>query len=141
LISDGSTLRCRANTQDSNNNPDTETSQAERSFELRLPGLLQCLRRSFEQAPFARYYNVDVLKYQLNRSCGASSCPLQVVTHWKCELQSTCLKIDYKYNPNALSSVEPLRNVIFNATVDAQVIDMQSKPNAVWYAAKNLRYF
>lgn len=129
----------RCSTQDPNNNPGNENSlsKAERLFELRLPGLIQCLRRLFEQAPFARYYNVDVLKYQLNRSTGATSCPLQVVTHWKCELQSTCLKIDYKYNSNALSTFEPLRNVTFTATVDAQVIDMQSKPNAIWLENAN----
>lgn len=100
-------------------------------FEIKMDGLIQSLKQSFEKSPAARYFNVDILKYQLDSVTGTQSCPLQVVTHWKCEPQTTCLKIDYKYNPYALSSLEPLRNVTFSVEVD-NVLDFQSKPQANW---------
>lgn len=97
-----------------------------------MDGLIQSLKESFEKSPAARYFNVDILKYQLETVSGTQSCPLQVVTHWKCEPQTTCLKIDYKYNPYALSSLEPLRNVAFSVKID-NVLDFQSKPQANWF--------
>lgn len=100
-------------------------------FEMKMDGLIKSLKQLFEKSPAARYYNVDILKYQLDTASGTQSCPLQVVSHWKCEPQSTCLKIDYKYNPYALSSLEPLRNVAFSVKVDG-VQDFQSKPQANW---------
>ena len=101
-------------------------------FEVKMDGLVQSLKQLFEKSPAARYYNVDILKYQLDTASGTQSCPLQVVSHWKCEPQATCLKIDYKYNPYALSSLEPLRNVAFSVRVDG-VLDFQSKPQANWF--------
>lgn len=103
-----------------------------------MEGLIQSLKKSFEKSPAARYFNVDILKYQLQTSPGIQSCPLQVVTHWKCEPQTTCLKIDYKYNPYALSSLEPLKNVSFTVKLDANVLDFQSKPKAEWFVYHKL---
>jgi hypothetical protein len=101
-------------------------------FEVRINALVSHLRRLVEQTPNARYYNIDVLKYQVQSFEGAKSCPLHVVTHWKCEPHSTGLKIDYKYNPAALSCLEPLKNVVFAVNVDANVSDVQGKPHVTW---------
>lgn len=112
-------------------------SKNEIQFDIKMDGLIQNLKQLFERSPAARYYNVDILKYQLETTPGTQNCPLQVVTHWKCEPQTTCLKIDYKYNPYALSSLEPLRNVSFSVKVD-NVLDFQSKPQANWFVFKKV---
>lgn len=113
-------------------NENIAAGQSEYSFEIKPNGLINSLKRSLEQTPNARYYYLDVLKYQLKSSPGADSCPLQVVSHWKCEPTSTGLKIDYKYNPSALSTLEPLRNVLFSVSIDGNVVDVHGKPQPVW---------
>jgi hypothetical protein len=106
--------------------------QEEHTFEIDSNGLVAHLKKSFEQSPNARYFYLDILKYQLKSCPGAKSCPLQVVTHWKCDPQSTGLKVEYKYNPSALSALEPLRNVTFGVFVDADVTEVQGKPQPTW---------
>lgn len=102
------------------------------SFEINPVSMINCLRKLMEQSPSARYYNIDIAKYQLKSLPGAKSCPFQVVAHWKCEPQTTGLKIEYKYNSSALSTLEPLRNVIISVVIDAHVTDVQGKPQPNW---------
>lgn len=101
------------------------------SFEVNVIALIAQLRKLSEQTPSARYYNVDVIKYQLKNS-GVKSCPLQVVSHWKCDPQTTGLKVEYKYNHAALSSMEPLKDVAFSVAIDSSVIGAQGKPQVNW---------
>lgn len=94
-------------------------------------GLTNHIRKLCEQSPNSRYYNVEILKYQLKLK-GVTFCPLQIVSHWKCEPNSTGLRIDYKYNPCAMSSIESLRNVKFSTNVDGNVQSLKCVPNASW---------
>lgn len=103
----------------------------EYQLEIDVGALVMHLKRMREQNPTARYYNVDIVKYQLT-SLGVKSCPLQVVTHWKCEPKWTGLKVEYKYNSTALSSLESVKNVTFTVNIDAKVIDIQGKPQPTW---------
>ncbi|CAG2122488.1 unnamed protein product, partial [Medioppia subpectinata] len=66
------------------------------SFEVNMSALMSHIRRLYEQSPNSRYYNIDVLKYQMRCLQGAKSTPLQLVSYWKCEPQTTSLKVDYK---------------------------------------------
>ena len=109
-----------------------QSEQEEYLFEVNTTGLISHLKKSFEQTPNARYFYLDILKYQVKPCPGAKSCPLQVVTHWKCEPHSTGLKVEYKYNPAALSNMEPLVNVSFGVMVDAEVTEVQGKPQPTW---------
>ncbi|RWS26264.1 F-BAR domain only protein 2-like protein, partial [Leptotrombidium deliense] len=113
------------------------SDSGERCFQVNMNGLTNSLRKLFELSPSARYYNVDMLKYKLKCAPGAKGSPLHVVTHWKCDSVNTGLKIDYKYNPYALSSLEPLKNVVFSAFVDGSVTNCESKPVAEWNSSKN----
>lgn len=103
----------------------------EYSLEIDVTALVVYLRRMREQNPTARYYNIDIVKYQL-KSLGVKSCPLQVVTHWKCEPNWTGLKVEYKYNSTALSSLESVKNVTFSVNIHAKVTDIQGKPQPTW---------
>jgi hypothetical protein len=103
----------------------------EYQLEIDVSALVNHLKRLREQNPTARYYNVDIVKYQL-KSFGVKSCPLQVVTHWKCEPKWTGLKVEFKYNPAALSSLESVKNITFTVNIDAKVIDIQGKPQPTW---------
>jgi hypothetical protein len=94
--------------------------------------LMSHIRRLYEQSPNSRYYNIDVLKYQIRCLQGAKSTPLQLVSYWKCEPQTTSLKVDYKYNGSSLAQTEALRNVSIYVNVDGEPRSMQSRPDGKW---------
>lgn len=102
---------------------------------MNMSALQSSLRRLFEQSPNARYYNLDIFKYQLRTLPGAKGAPIQTVSYWKCEDNSTNLKIDFKYNLSAFvnCSTQPLKNVQFTANVDGNVTSMTSQPEGKWY--------
>lgn len=98
--------------------------------------LLQAsLKRLHEQSPNARYYNLDIIKYQVQSTPGAVNAPLQIVSHWKCDEHTTNLKIDFKYNQLAFkySPCQSLKNVLFTANIDSNVISMASQPFGKWF--------
>ncbi|XP_022250511.1 F-BAR domain only protein 2-like [Limulus polyphemus] len=103
-------------------------------FEFNMPALTGLLRKQYEQAPNASYFNIDILKYHIKSLPGAKSTPLHLVAYWKCEPRTTNLRIDYKYNPSALASMTPVSNITVIVPVDGGVNDMQSKPSGTWNA-------
>lgn len=102
-----------------------------------MPALTALLRRQSEQNPTASYFNVDILKYQIKSKTGASSCPFQLVSYWKCESTHTDIKIDYKYNSHAMAAPSPLLNVALTIPVDGGVKNVQSKPHSAWLGESN----
>ncbi|XP_069991475.1 F-BAR domain only protein 2 isoform X7 [Penaeus vannamei] len=112
---------------------DTEQSTEEcGAFDFNMPALTALLRKQAESNPSASYFNVDMIKYQVNIGSGAQSSPLQLVSYWKCEDSHTDLRIDYKYNPHAIASPSPLLNLNIKVPVDGVVGNMQSKPSGQW---------
>ncbi|XP_045137501.1 F-BAR domain only protein 2-like isoform X13 [Portunus trituberculatus] len=101
-------------------------------FNFNMNALTSLLRKQAEGNPSASYFNVDMIKYQVNTLNGATTSPLQLVSYWKCEDNHTDLRIDYKYNPHALASPSPLLNVNVMVPVDGIVKNMQSKPQGQW---------
>lgn len=101
-------------------------------LEFNMPALTALLRRQSEQNPTASYFNVDILKYQIKAKTGATSCPFQIVSYWKCEPTHTDIKIDYKYNSHAMAAPSPLLNVALSVPVDGGVKNVQSKPHSAW---------
>ncbi|XP_031638383.1 F-BAR domain only protein 2 isoform X7 [Contarinia nasturtii] len=106
-------------------------------LEFNMPALTALLRRQSEQNPTASYFNVDILKYQVKAKTGASSCPFQLVSYWKCEPTHTDIKIDYKYNNHAMAAASPLLNVALSVPVDGGVKNVQSKPHSAWMGESN----
>ncbi|XP_067647718.1 F-BAR domain only protein 2 isoform X3 [Eurosta solidaginis] len=106
-------------------------------LEFNMPSLTALLRRQAEHSPNASYFNVDILKYQVRSKPGASSCPFQLVSYWKCESTFTALKIDYKYNNHAMASASPLLNVTLSVPVSGSVRNVQSKPHSAWLGESN----
>lgn len=101
-------------------------------IEFNMATLSSLLRRQYEQNPSASYFNVDILKYNVKPKPGATSCPFQLVSYWKCEKNHTDVKIDYKYNSQAMSSPSPLLNVSLSVPVDGGVSNIQSRPHSAW---------
>ncbi|KAM8703656.1 hypothetical protein ACLKA7_008306 [Drosophila subpalustris] len=106
-------------------------------LEFNMPALTALLRRQAEKNPTASYFNVDILKYQVRTKPGASSCPFQLVSYWKCESSYTALKVDYKYNNHAMASASPLLNVTLSVPVNGSVRNVQSKPHSSWLGESN----
>lgn len=101
-------------------------------LEFNMPALSSLLKRQSEKNPNAQYFNVDILKYQIRPRVGAASCPLQLVSYWKCEQEHTDLKVDYKYNQHAMSPASPLLNVSVCVPMGGGVKNVIAMPKATW---------
>ncbi|NXJ76683.1 SGIP1 protein, partial [Trogon melanurus] len=114
---------------------DTTQSDANtKEFWVNMPNLMTHLKKVSEQKPQATYYNVDMLKYQVSAQ-GIQSTPLNLAVNWRCEPASTDLRIDYKYNTEAMTTPVALNNVQFLVPVDGGVTKLQAVlPPAVWNA-------
>ncbi|XP_059503861.1 SH3-containing GRB2-like protein 3-interacting protein 1 isoform X9 [Stegostoma tigrinum] len=118
----------------------SSTSQGDantREFWVNMPNLMTHLKKVAEQKPSATYYNVDMLKYQVS-SQGIQSTPLNLAVSWRCEPTSTDLRIDYKYNAEAMVTPVALNNVQFLTPVDGGVAKVQAVlPPAAWNAEQH----
>ncbi|XP_034035469.1 SH3-containing GRB2-like protein 3-interacting protein 1 isoform X3 [Thalassophryne amazonica] len=113
------------------------TTQAKgdaKDFWVNMTNLISHLKKVAEQKPQATYYNVDMLKYQVSAQ-GLQSTPLNLAVNWRCESTSTDLRIDYKYNGDAMTTPVALNNVQFLVPVDGGVSKLQAVlPPAAWNA-------
>uniref|UniRef100_A0A3Q3LIA6 SH3GL interacting endocytic adaptor 1a n=1 Tax=Mastacembelus armatus TaxID=205130 RepID=A0A3Q3LIA6_9TELE len=112
----------------------TQAKANAKDFWVNMPNLISHLKKVAEQKPQATYYNVDMLKYQVSTQ-GLQSTPLNLAVSWRCEPTSTDLRIDYKYNGEAMSTSTALNNVQFLVPVDGGVSKLQAVlPPAAWNA-------
>ncbi|XP_018418598.1 PREDICTED: SH3-containing GRB2-like protein 3-interacting protein 1 [Nanorana parkeri] len=110
----------------------TQATPNAKEFWVNMPNLMTHLKKVSEQKPQATYYNVDMLKYQVS-SQGLQSTPLNLAVNWRCDPTSTDLRIDYKYNPEAMTTPVALNNVQFIIPIDGGVTKPQAVlPPAVW---------
>lgn len=64
---------------------------------------------------------------------GIKATPLSLAVSWKCDPTSTDLRIDYKYNGEAMTTATALNNVQFLVQVDGGVTNLQAVlPPAAW---------
>jgi len=106
-------------------------------FEFNMHSLQELLRKQAELNPMASYFNIDILKYQIASHPGAGSCPLQMVSYWKCETDHTDLRLDYKFNQHAMARAAPLLGVSIAVPIDGGVINMTSQPKGTWMGESN----
>ncbi|XP_037682904.1 SH3-containing GRB2-like protein 3-interacting protein 1 isoform X6 [Choloepus didactylus] len=112
----------------------TQNDANTKEFWVNMPNLMTHLKKVSEQKPQATYYNVDMLKYQVSAQ-GIQSTPLNLAVNWRCEPASTDLRIDYKYNTDAMTTAVALNNVQFLVPIDGGVSRLQAVlPPAVWNA-------
>ncbi|XP_035509469.1 SH3-containing GRB2-like protein 3-interacting protein 1 isoform X2 [Morone saxatilis] len=112
----------------------TQPKADAKDFWVNMPNLISHLKKVAEQKPQATYYNVDMLKYQVSAE-GLQSIPLNLAVSWRCEPTSTDLRIDYKYNGEAMTTPMALNNVQFLVPVDGGVSKLQAVlPPAAWNA-------
>lgn len=110
----------------------TQAKGDSKNFWVNMPNLITHLKKVAEQKPQATYYNVDMLKYQVSVQ-GLQSTPLNLAVSWRCDPTSTDLRIDYKYNGEAMSTPAALHNVQFLVPVDGGVSKLQAVlPPAAW---------
>ncbi|XP_038819251.1 SH3-containing GRB2-like protein 3-interacting protein 1 [Salvelinus namaycush] len=113
---------------------DTTMSNVDtKEFWVNMPNLMSHLRRVADQKPQATYYNVDMIKYQVSAE-GIQSTPLNLAVSWRGDTTSTDLRIDYKYNMEAMAAApSPLHNIHFLVPVDGGVAKLQAMiPTATW---------
>ncbi|KAF7664692.1 hypothetical protein LDENG_00169140 [Lucifuga dentata] len=110
----------------------TTTSVDTKEFWVNMPNLLSHLKKVAEQKPQATYYNVDMIKYQVSAE-GIQSTPLNLAVSWRGDATNTDLRIDYKYNMEAMAAPVPLHNINFLVPVDGGMVKLQAMiPPATW---------
>ncbi|KAL0604171.1 LOW QUALITY PROTEIN: SH3-containing GRB2-like protein 3-interacting protein 1, partial [Plecturocebus cupreus] len=78
----------------------------------------------------------EIMWYWSVSAQGIQSTPLNLAVNWRCEPASTDLRIDYKYNTDAMTTAVALNNVQFLVPIDGGVTKLQAVlPPAVWYEA------
>ncbi|KAK3091287.1 hypothetical protein FSP39_018668, partial [Pinctada imbricata] len=103
-------------------------------YTFNMAALVDHLRQQGEENRTASYFNIDILKYQVKTQPGVESTPMPVITYWKCDSSTTDYRLDYKYNPNSLSSPSTLKNIAVKVSVSGDVSNMQSIPSGNWNA-------
>lgn len=114
----------------------SQSDSNSKDFWFNMQALTSYLRKASEQNPAASYYNVDILKYQV-QSDGIHSTPLNLAIYWKCTPSASELRVDYRYNPESMAIPGPLSNVQILVPVDGGVTSMQSLPNSIWNSEQN----
>uniref|UniRef100_A0A3Q3GB35 F-BAR domain only protein 2 n=1 Tax=Labrus bergylta TaxID=56723 RepID=A0A3Q3GB35_9LABR len=114
----------------------SQSDSNSKDFWFNMQALTSYLRKAADQSPSASYYNVDILKYQV-QSDGIHSTPLNLAIYWKCTPSTSDLRVDYRYNPESMASPGPLTNIQVLVPVDGGVTSMQSLPNSLWNAEQN----
>ncbi|XP_062414991.1 LOW QUALITY PROTEIN: F-BAR domain only protein 2 [Pungitius pungitius] len=114
----------------------SQSDSNSKDFWFNMQALTSYLRKSSEQNPTASYYNVDILKYQV-QSDGIHSTPLNLAVYWKCTASASDLRVDYRYNPESMAPPGPLSNVQILVPVDGGVTNMQSLPPSIWNPEQN----
>lgn len=98
--------------------PGTPTNS--KLIEFDMDALENHLKSLHDQSPNSRYYNVDVLRYQISPLTSIEKCPLQVCAYWKIEPEFLKLRIDFKHSCKSGLKLERLRDVAF--TIDLSPI-------------------
>ncbi|KAF3849357.1 hypothetical protein F7725_015854 [Dissostichus mawsoni] len=114
----------------------SQSDSNSKDFWFNMQALTSYLRKASDQNPTASYYNVDILKYQV-QSDGIHSTPLNLAVYWKCTPSTSDLRVDYRYNPESMAHPGPLSNVQILVPVDGGVTNMHSLPNSIWNAEQN----
>ncbi|XP_045906783.1 SH3-containing GRB2-like protein 3-interacting protein 1 isoform X2 [Micropterus dolomieu] len=110
----------------------TTDSVDTKEFWVNMPNLMSHLKKVAEQKPQATYYNVDMIKYQVS-AAGIQSTPLNLAVSWRGDATNTDLRIDYKYNTEAMAAPMPLHNINFLVPVDGGMAKLQAMmPPATW---------
>lgn len=78
-------------------------------------------------------YPFSLLSFGKVSAQGIQSTPLNLAVNWRCEPASTDLRIDFKYNTEAMATAVALNNVQFLVPIDGGVTKLQAVlPPAVW---------
>ncbi|XP_073347600.1 SH3-containing GRB2-like protein 3-interacting protein 1 [Pagrus major] len=110
----------------------TTDSVDTKEFWVNMPNLMSHLKKVAEQKPQATYYNVDMIKYQVSAD-GIQSTPLNLAVSWRGDATNTDLRIDYKYNTEAMAAPVPLHDILFLVPVDGGEAKLQAMiPPAIW---------
>lgn len=91
----------------------TVPSSNSRIIEFDMDALMTNLKKLHDQSPSSKYYNVDVLRYQIAPVKSIEECPLQVCAYWKIEADMVKLRIDFKHSNRSGLNLERLREITF----------------------------
>lgn len=74
-----------------------------------------------------------LFNFQVKPKPGVESTPLPLVVYWKTDNNMTDYRLDYRYNPSAMSTPVTIKNVNVAVPVEGELVKMQSIPNGHRY--------
>jgi hypothetical protein len=108
-------------------------------IEFDMDALINHLKQLYEKSPNMRYYNADVLRYQIAPIDEFEKCPLQVCAYWKLEPRLIKLRLDFKHSNQSGFNLERLREISFTAYLNNLVPPncnikpvLTFEPQAIW---------
>lgn len=108
---------------------DAETSQSSskscnsKLIQFNTDSLVTQLRSMYDKCPSSRYYNVDILRYQICPVSSISEAPLQVCAYWSIQDQLVKLRIDFKHSIESGFNLDRLREVTFSVKLAELIPD------------------
>lgn len=74
------------------------------------------LKKMHDHSPASRYYNVDVLRYQIAPLKSIEECPLLACAYWKMDANMVKMRIDFKHSSKSGIKLDCLREISFTAS-------------------------
>lgn len=116
----------------------TKTISPTKIVEIDMVALTNQLTQQYNKSPNGRYYNVDLLRYQIAPVDRFDKCPLQVCAYWRVEPKVIKLRIDFKHSNQSELNLERFREIVFSVDLsnlmpskgNSEIVTYE--PQAIW---------
>lgn len=98
---------------DADTSGSSSKGSSSKSILFNMDSLSAQLRSMYDKCPNSRYYNVDILRYQICPISSISEAPLQVCAYWNIQAQLVKLRIDFKHSMESGFNLDRMREVTF----------------------------
>ncbi|XP_065903743.1 F-BAR domain only protein 2-like isoform X2 [Dysidea avara] len=106
--------------------------EEDKNYKFNMNALHSFLNEQISKSPGpAKFYNVQVFRYEVMLPNGVDDLPLRLQCFWKCDPTTTNYRLDYKYNPSAVKNTA-MTGLTIGVTLDGTVSRHLSKPEGKW---------
>lgn len=95
----------------------------EKVFYFDMKELSDHLKKAYDQSPMSKYYNVDVLRYQISPVTSVDESPLQVCAYWKLESRCVKIRIYFKHSDKSDLKLDRFRDITFTVELSNLIPD------------------
>lgn len=92
-------------------------------IELNMDVLYNQLKHLRDKSPNSRYYNIDVLRYQIRSFKSLEECPLKVSAYWKLAQDTIKLRIDFSHSLGSELKLERFRDISISVDLKSLLLN------------------